>query len=32
MSRELQPMLALSPGGNINAYIQAVNAFPILSA
>ncbi len=32
MSRELQPVLALSPGGNINAYIQAVNAFPILSA
>ncbi len=32
MSRELQPVLALSPGGNINAYIQAVNAFPMLSA
>ena len=31
MSKELQPVLALSPGGNINAYIQAVNAFPVLS-
>jgi len=24
-------MVALSPGGNINAYIQAVSAFPVLS-
>jgi len=31
MSRMLQPMVALSPGGNINAYIQAVSAFPVLS-
>jgi len=31
MSRMLQPMVALSPGGNINAYIQAVGAFPVLS-
>lgn len=31
MSKELQSVLALSPGGNINAYIQGVNAFPVLS-
>jgi RNA polymerase sigma-32 factor len=31
MSKALQPVLALSPGGNISAYMQAVNAFPILS-
>ncbi len=31
MSTMLQPMVALSPGGNINAYIQAVSAFPVLS-
>ncbi|MFM7786403.1 MAG: RNA polymerase sigma factor RpoH [Gammaproteobacteria bacterium] len=31
MSKALQPALALSPGGNISAYMQAVNAFPILS-
>ena len=31
MSKELQPLMALTPGGNINAYIQAVNAFPVLT-
>ena len=31
MSKMLQPMLALSPGGNINASVQAVGAFPVLS-
>jgi RNA polymerase sigma-32 factor len=31
MGKELQPLMALSPGGNINAYIQAVNAFPVLT-
>lgn len=32
MGKELQQVMTLSPGGNINAYIQAVNAFPMLSA
>jgi RNA polymerase sigma-32 factor len=31
MGKELQPLMALTPGGNINAYIQAVNAFPVLT-
>ena len=31
MSKELQPLMALTPGGNINAYVQAVNAFPVLT-
>ena len=32
MNQHLQPMALLTPGGNISAYIQAVNAFPVLSA
>ena len=31
MIQYLQPMPALSPGGNLNAYVQAVSAFPLLS-
>jgi RNA polymerase sigma-32 factor len=31
MPKELQPMVALVPGGNISAYVQAVNAIPVLS-
>jgi len=31
MSRDLQPLMTLTPGGNINAYIQAVNAVPVLT-
>jgi RNA polymerase sigma-32 factor len=31
MSKDLQPLMMLTPGGNINAYIQAVNAVPVLS-
>ena len=31
MTTYLQPLGALSPGGNLNAYIQAVGAFPVLS-
>ena len=27
----LQPLGLLSPGGNLNAYVQAVSAFPVLS-
>jgi len=32
MSTQLQPVDILSPGGNINSYIQSVNAIPVLSA
>ena len=31
MTSFLQPLPALSPGGNLNAYVQAVSAFPLLS-
>ena len=31
MTTYLQPLGGLSPGGNLNAYIQAVSAFPLLS-
>ena len=32
MGKDLQPIGMLAPGANINAYIQAVNAFSVLSA
>ena len=32
MSKDLQPMTLLAPGGNISAYIQAVNSVPMLTA
>jgi RNA polymerase sigma-32 factor len=31
MSTELQPTAVMMPGGNVNSYIQAVNATPMLS-
>ncbi len=31
MGTSLQPVDILAPGANINAYMQAVNSFPILS-
>ena len=31
MQKELQPIDILSPGGNLEAYIQAVNGIPVLS-
>ena len=31
MSTNLLPVQAMVPGANINAYLQAVSAFPILS-
>jgi len=31
MSTSLQPIGVLAPGANLNAYVQAVSAFPILS-
>jgi len=31
MSTELQPAAVMMPGGNVNSYIQAVNATPMLS-
>lgn len=32
MGTSLQPVEVLAPGGNLNAYIQAVNGFSVLSA
>lgn len=32
MSKDLQPAWVLSPGANINGYVQAISNFPILSA
>ena len=32
MGKDLQPIGILAPGTNINAYIQAVNGFSVLSA
>lgn len=32
MGKELQPLGTLAPGANINAYIQVVNGFSVLSA
>ncbi|UZJ43511.1 RNA polymerase sigma factor RpoH [Marinimicrobium sp. C6131] len=32
MSTGLMPAGVLSPGGNLNAYVQAVSAFPVLAA
>ncbi|MAN51278.1 MULTISPECIES: RNA polymerase sigma factor RpoH [unclassified Marinimicrobium] len=32
MSTSLMPAGVLSPGGNLNAYVQAVSAFPVLAA
>ena len=31
MSKELQPLPSMMPGGNVNAYIQTVNTLPVLS-
>jgi len=31
MGKELQPLMALTPGGNLNAYIHAVNNFAVLT-
>ena len=31
MSKELQPVTAMVPGSNVNAYIQTVNSVPVLS-
>ena len=31
MSKELQPINALSPGANLEAYIQSVNSIPVLT-
>ncbi|HKI74708.1 MAG TPA: RNA polymerase sigma factor RpoH [Pseudomonadales bacterium] len=32
MSRDLQPVDLLSPGGNLESYIQSINGIPLLSA
>jgi RNA polymerase sigma-32 factor len=32
LNTDLQPMALLSPGGNLDAYIQAVNSVPMLTA
>ena len=31
MSSNIQPVDLMSPGGNLEAYIQAVNTIPLLS-
>jgi RNA polymerase sigma-32 factor len=31
MSKEMIPVSAMSPGGNVEGYVQAVNAIPVLS-